>query len=798
MESKEIQINVKDEIFKYLLYWKWIALSLILSFIVSFFYLRYASNIYETSAKIQILDHNNSAFKLPSEGISIFGSSKANQENEIEIIKSSRILGAVVDSLNLNTEIHSVGKIKSIELWNKAPFEIIWAIEKDSLFDKSTSFQITLTKNGYQLEGNSKEYKFGQTNFDTEIPFKLVLKNKINLKTNSGNIYLIILKQIERVSQEIGRNIKIANVGSQSDILKITLTGKNINKINNIVNTLIDVFNQDGIQDRQLVFKKTIQFVDDRFKNLSTQLDSIESSKVSYKVSNQLSYVEADASQLMKNNYESQLKVENASTQIELSKLMMSSLNKSKELELLPSNIGIESNEVNSLVGNYNDIILKRNKLISAGGGESNPMIKDATNQASQIKNNIKASIIGYQNALATNKSELSRISSIEKSKYRNVPSNEKIMRSIERQQSLKETLYILLLEKREEAAVNLVITDPSVKVVDYAVFSSQPIDPNRNSIFLTALLTGLLVPISIIYFYYLSNNKIQNKEEIEAQLLSVPVIAEIPFIEAENKTIRSIDRSILSESFRILRTNLKFITPNVTNQGSVFFVTSTIKAEGKTFVSFNLAITLATLGKKVIIVGADLRNPQLHNYLKIERLSNSKGVTNFLYDTSINFKDIKMACPNVSSNLDLDIILSGTIPPNPAELLSNGRFEFLLNELKKEYEYIIVDTAPTLLVTDTTLITHLADVVLYIVRANFTQKRLLKFIAEVKKLNTKNNMSIILNNVGQNKGYGYRYSYNYGYGYGYENDYTRKTSFTHKIKKFFRDSFRLNKKSSS
>ncbi|MEC4005498.1 polysaccharide biosynthesis tyrosine autokinase [Flavobacterium sp. SUN052] len=791
MESKEIQINIKDEIFKYLLYWKWIVLSVLLSFLICYFYLRYSSNVYQTSAKIQILDHDNAAFKLPTEGISIFGTSKANLENEIEIIKSSRILSNVVDSLNLSTEIYSVGKIKSLELWDNAPFRVIWAVEKDSLRKKSIAFKIVISNNGYRIDGNTKEYKFGQTNFDLDIPFRLDKKNNFFFKKNVDNSYSIILKQKEYVNQEIANNIKIDNVGNQSNILKITLNGKNVNKINDIINTLIGVFNQDGIKDRQLVFKKTIEFVDDRFKSLSSQLDSIENSKASYKIANELSYVEADAGQLMKNNYESQIQVENATTQIELSKLMTSSINKSKSFELLPSNIGIESNEINSLVGSYNDIILRRNKLLASGGRESNPIVNEISSQALQLKNNIKASIIGYQNSLATKKSEVGRISSLERSKYSKVPSNEKVVRSIERQQSIKETLYILLLQKREEAAVNLAITNPSVKIVDYAINSLQPIEPKRSSIYLTALLIGLLLPLLFIYLYYLSENKIQNKEEIETQIPSIPVIAEIPFIEAENKTIRAIDRSILSESFRILRTNLNFIIANKTSEGNVLFVTSTIKSEGKTFVSFNIAITFASLAKKVIIIGADLRNPQLHNYLKIDRLSNSKGVSNFLYDTTLSIDDIKMSCPNVGSNLNVDIILSGTIPPNPAELLSNGRFEYLLNELKKEYDYVIVDTAPMLLVTDTSLISHLADVVLYIIRANFTQKKLLKFVDSVRKLNTKNNISIILNNVGQNKSYGYGYSYNYGYGYGYENDYNRTTTLQHKLKKIFRNLFR-------
>jgi capsular exopolysaccharide synthesis family protein len=795
MESKEIQINIKDEVFKYIQYWKWIVLSVLLFSIGCYFYLRYASNVYQTSAKIQILDHDNAAFKLPSEGISIFGTTKPNLENEIEIIKSSRILGKVVDSLRLNTQIHAVGKIKAVELWKKAPFYVVWSMEKDSLHNKSAAFKIVITKNGYQLENNEKEYQFGNTNFDLEIPFKLELKNKNFLKKNIGNIYSITLLPRETVIQFIARSIKIENVGNQSNILKLNLSGENTKKINDILNTLIDVFDKDGIEDRQRIFKKTIAFVDERFKYLFNELDSIETSKANYKKNNELSYVEADAGQLMKNNYDSQMRVDNATIQIEVSKLMMSSIDRSRGLELLPSNIGIESTEVNGLVTKYNEIVLRRNKLLSSGGGESNPTIKEATNLALQVKNNIRASIIGYQSSLQTNKNELSRISSIEKSKYKKAPSNEKIMRSIERQQSIKETLYILLLQKREEAAINLVITDPSIKVVDYAVYSTQAISPNRGTIFITTFLIGLLLPIIIIYFYYLSNNKIQNKEEIETQIPTIPVIAEIPYIDSETKTIRSIDRSILSESFRILRTNLNFIVPINTSQGAVIYVTSTIKSEGKTFVSLNLALTLATLGKKIIIVGADLRNPQLHTYLKMERSPSGKGVSNFLYDTSLQVADIKMPCPNLDGNLKLDLILSGAIPPNPAELLSNGRFELLLNELKKDYDYVIVDTAPNLLVTDTALITHLADLVLYIVRANFTEKKLLKFIYSIKHLNSKKNMGIILNNVGQNQSYSYKYSYNYGYGYGYENEHLSKTTTLHKIKKAYRDTFRSKKR---
>ncbi len=790
MESKINNFNIKQEIAKYFSYWKWIVLSVVIAMILCIFYLRYANDVYQTSAKIKILDNSNSAFKLSSDNISIFGNDEISKGNEIVIIKSFRIVGAVVDRLNLTTEIYGVGRIKSIELWKNAPFTVIWAKEKDSLTTRQTSFQIVLTKNGYEIKGNNKEYKFGQTNFSTAVPCKIILKNKGELNRVIGNEYQIILKTRKSVIQSLSNAIAIDYVVKQSDILSLTLNGLNREKISTVVNTLIEVFNQDGIQDRQLVSKKTIEFVDDRFKYLFNELDSIETSKANFKKEKGFSYVEADASVLMQNNYESKTKVMFASTQMELAKMMVDALNTNKRLELLPSNIGIENGEVNGLVANYNEQVLKRNKLLLSGGGELNPMVKETTSLALQIKNNLRASIIGYQKVLEFNRNETSKISELEKEKYSAVPFNEKGMHSIQRQQAIKESLYILLLQKREEAAINLAITNPSLKVVDYAIFSAKPIAPERNLIFIGSLLFGLLVPIGIFFIYYSLDNKINSKEDIELLLPEVSVIGEIPFIETESKTIQFLDRSILSESFRILRNNINYINPKK-DRGSVIYVTSTIKGEGKTFVSLNLAITLSTLGKKVILIGGDLRNPQLHRILDLER-PNLTGISNYLYDTSVNVTDIK-AKHLTDTNINFDIIFSGNIPPNPAELLSNGRFELLLDEIKNDYDYIIVDTAPTLLVADTTLITHLADTVLYVIRANFTEKKLLKFISNLKTLNTIKNMGIILNNVGQNKGYGYSYSYNYGYGYGYDDDLITNTSILNKIKKVYKNVFKKN-----
>lgn len=789
-ENQNKEISIKDEVLKYLPYWYWILLGVVVSVFLAFIYLRYENNVYQTDAKIKILDNSNAAFKLPTDAVSIFGRGKVNLENEMEVMKSTRIVSQVVDKLNLTTSVYRLGKFKTTELWSDKPFDVIWAEDIETVNTKTFTFTVEITDNGYKLKDSGEEFKFGQTNFKATVPFKIICKDSKSIKSLIGNDYQVTLSKKEDVVNNLATSIVIDYVGKQSEILSVSLKGENTEKIEKIVNTLIDIFDLDGIKDRQIVSQKTIDFVNDRFIYLFNELDSIEGKKANFKKANEISFLEGDAGALLQTKYESQSELVKANTQIALAGLMTAAINKSNKLEVLPANIGLDNMEVNALVGNYNEIILKREKLLTTAG-ESNPMVVELTRTAQQVKENIKASIKGFQNALQVNRNQLSQITAQESAKYSTVPGKEKAIRSIERQQTIKETLYILLLQKREEAAINLAITSPSIKIIDFAIVNKTPISPKRQIIYIVAFLLGLMVPIGIIFIYYLFDTKVHAKADVVALVPNIPVIAEIPYIATENKMVRFLDRSVLSEAFRILRTNINFIVPiKEDNLGSVLFVTSTIKGEGKTFVSLNTAITLSTLNKKVILVGADLRNPQLHKQLNLDR-TGLKGVANYLHDTVVNIEDIKVK--DISNNLKFDIIFSGTIPPNPSELLSNGRFELLLNELKKEYDYVIVDTAPTLLVTDTTLITQLADAILYVTRANYTDRKLFAFISELKKLNNIQNMGIVLNNVGDNKGYGYgysyRYSYNYGYGYGYSSDENKhNVTWKHKIKKYLRN----------
>jgi capsular exopolysaccharide synthesis family protein len=669
-----------------------------------------------------------------------------------------------------------------------APFTIHWADLPEKVNALALTVSIEMTPKGYYLEGSDELKAFGTTYTYKKQPF-YVLAKSLYPKKLAGD-YRIVKCKKEQAILSVKSQLKVAPVGKQSELLRLTVSAQHPQKAADIANMLAAVFDQDGIQDRQLVHQKTVSFVNERFGFLFKELDSIESNKAYYKQKENLADFKADAGVLMETKSVTKGELNAAKTQAVLSEILMETLGKTKSNELLPANIGLEQVEVADIIDQYNELVLKQQKLLQSVG-ENHPAVLELQATQKQLKNNIKASLATYKKVLQSKIGAISQISSGQSQQYAALPFQEKAIRSIERQQEIKEALYIILLQKREEAAVNLAIINPSIKMVDYAKPNDQPISPNYGIIYFAALFIGLGIPLVIIYFYFMLDTKVHTKKDIELVVKEIPVIAEIPHISDADKMVKYLDRSVLSEAFRMLRTNLNFLMKD-TKESQVIFTTSTIKGEGKTFVSMNLAITLSTLGKKVILVGADLRNPQLHKMLNITR--HQKGVTNYLHDTVTQLDDIIEK--GAQYNLKLDFIFSGTIPPNPAELLSNGRFELLLEELKKEYDIVMVDTAPTLLVTDTTLIANLADLLVYVIRANHTDKNLLHFINELKALKKISNAGIVLNNVGEQKGYGYKYGYsysykyNYGYGYGYGADETkrrRKRSIWSIVKKLFK-----------
>lgn len=792
-QREENNLNIIGQLFRYLRFWYWFLLSALVCLIIVNYYLNHTLPIYETKANIRIIDDSKNAFVLPTTGLSGLGKTKVNLDNQVEVLKSHRLVEQVVRSLDLTTQYYSIGYFNNVEIWKNRPFAITWLDSTLNMEDKNISFEIEIVEGGYKIpnSGDSdKIYNFGSIQKIQGVPYRLDLQIGAKLNKLLEKKYLINHFPVNSVVIGLSNSLTIVNNNQNSDILNISLAGGNKDKSEAILNELIKQFDIDGLTDRRLVSERTIDFVNERFKSLERELDSIESNKANYKQKNELTFIEADAGTATSGKITSNNDVFATETQIELSKLLEQTVRSDKKLNLLPTNLGVSNGNVNGLISEFNTVVLERDRFM-VSALDNNPRVRILNSKLVELQKNILESIKTYQQELQTSLSQNNFIKRTNTQKFSAIPINEKVLYSIDRQRAIKESLYILLLQKREEAAVNLYITSSSLKVVDYAMTGASPIAPKKGAFYLGALLIGLLIPFLIIYTGFLLDDKLHTKEDILKLTKNKIILSEVPHIDSEVKLTSVNDRTLLGETFRILRTNLTYIFPLQTEKlGQTLMVTSTIKGEGKTFTALNLSISFSIMNKKVLLIGADMRNPQLHNYLNAKK--SDKGLQNFLHDMSVDWHSIVKK--NMNGIENLDIIMSGVIPPNPAELLSNGRLETLITEAKKEYDFIIVDTPPTLLVTDTLVISHLVDTTLYVVRADFTPKNILEFSVDLSNRGKLKNMAYVINNVGSNykgygRGYGYKYSYSYayGYGYGYDNEENGKKSIFKRFTSLFK-----------
>jgi capsular exopolysaccharide synthesis family protein len=777
--EEENTIDIKQAITEYLRYWPWFILSLMLCATASFLYLRYTAKIYETTAKIKILNEGK-GLNLPMDEL-LFNSSNVNLENEIEILSSYRILKKVEKELQLSHVFYEEGSIQTSQL-DTLPFSYRRIIGVDSV-STTGSFNISVTPSAFEIYDFKTDSTTLFANHDTNItqhslPFQIKIENPEELALCIGKQYNVHIKTIKNAVLNLKSSLEVNSVGKKSDIVELRMEGESASRSEKILNAILNAFNEDGIQDRQLISKRTLEFIDDRFIFLSEELDSIESDKKDFKQENNLVYIEADTQLSLKKGAQADDEVFRIENQLALSQLLEDAINDpNTKSKLLPANFGLESSAINTLIETYNTALLDNEKLIGSGG-VNNPIVRQLQLQLLDLRANIDSSLKVYRNQLQLSQRQLASRDKKFKSEVYNLPQKEKLLRAINRQQKIKESLFLLLLQKREEASISLAVTEPSVKVVEYALSGSLPVSPKPKIIYLGALLLGLIIPFGILYVMFLLDNKIHGKEDIEKSISDIPVVGEIPTIKEGTNTIFSNpnDRSILAESFRILSSNTNYILSfKEEGKGSVVYCTSSIKGEGKTFVSLNLSLALSSLNKKVLLIGADLRNPQVHSYLEIDK--HLPGLSNYLHDPNFEWKGALIK--GFSEHPGHDTLISGVIPPNPPNLLTNGRFEVLLEEARTRYDYIIVDTAPTISVTDTLLISKFADATIYITRANYTEKILLEHANSLAKNKKLKNMGYVINRVGINKRS--RYGYNYGYGYGYSED-TFKRSWKDKI----------------
>lgn len=757
--EKDTSFDMIQFVKRYLAYWPYFLISLFLALGIGYLYLRYAPINYASVAKIKIIDDANETDIAKDPLSMVWSDSKINMDNEIAVLQSYRLLSEVVDSLGLNIGYYHVGTIKTSEIWN-APFKITETINRDSI-NQPLSFYVELEVSGFKItDTDDKEYQVPYFQTDTKpsvLPFNIMLSEETVVNEHRDRRYLVKMFPFKQSVLSLTNALSIQTLNKKSEILALSMVGESPLKSESVLNTVIGVFNKDGVNDRQQVSKRTLEFIDERFGYLTQELDSIEGGKQNFKTANNLSYIEADAGNSLVRKSETEEDVNQLETQISLAKDLKRTVVNQAQYMLLPVNIGLENSSLNALVGNYNDMALEREKLLTSVG-ESHPTLVTISSQLERAKVNILKTVSVYEGQLRTSLNGLMQEKNRASSIFSNLPEKEKRLRAIERQQSIKENLFLLLLQKREEAAINLAVTAPSVKVVDFGLTDVKPISPKRMIVMGVAGLLGLFLPFAFFYVRFAMDTTVQERSDFENSTTTIPLLSEIPHFKDHKLFVDVNDRSLLSESFRILATNIKYVLAKESKGiAQTIFVTSADMGEGKTLISHNLAVAFASMNKKTLLVGADLRSPQLHAYFG--KAKNAVGLTDFLQAPTLALSEI-LFHGSKQNNL-LDVCLSGSLPHNAPQLLTSGGFDLFMTMVKPLYDLIIVDTAPTGPVTDTFLIAENADVTLYVLRAGVTDKKVLQSSNTLKRQGRLQNMGYIFNDVSSGN------TKNYSYGYG-------------------------------
>jgi tyrosine-protein kinase Etk/Wzc len=779
-ENHNREFQLRNFIDHYLVHWKWFLLGAFVCLTIAFVYLRYTTPQFKATATILVKDEKKGGMLSELSAFADMGIEsglKNNVDNEIEILKSRTLIENTVKKLDLNTSMFVKGNIIYTEMFKKTPIKIHF-IPKSSQFYESniTLHFLEISPNTFQIENklqnetsknnfiNKREFRYGEL-IITQNWNLIITKNPSKLFKANNREITIQVSPIDDVVDGFRNRINVNPLSKTSSVVELSLVDPVYEKAEDFLNNLIQIYNQDAITDKNQISENTSKFIADRLSLITQELDGVEQDVESFKKTNNLTDIDSEAKLFIEGSNTYDKKGVETEIQLNVVNSMLDYAKKSNNTDLLPSNIIVGEEAASGLIDTYNELVLDRNRILKSAT-VANPAVVKIDQKIASLKQNLLSNLDRLQSTLLIQKRDLDSHKGIMDVKIEKIPVQERQFKVIARQQKIKEELYLYLLQKREETAISLSATEPNARVIDAAKASHIPVAPKKKIIYLVAFLIGILIPFGIIYLVDLLDTKIKSRLDLEGKT-TIPYLGDIPTSDANTQIIKSESRTSSAEALRIIRTNLEFMLSKVPeNQAKTLFLTSTFSKEGKTFVSVNLAATFALSGKKVLLIGMDIRNPKLDDYVSLP----NQGLTNYLSHKDIVIEDLIIKQKGYEN---FYILPAGVIPPNPAELLLSQKVDTLFKTIKAQYDYIIVDTAPVSLVTDTLLIAKHADCFLYVIRANFLEKKMLHIANNLYLEKKLPNMCLLLNDTDSTKGYGY------GYGYGIK---SKKTSWYKKL----------------
>ena len=794
-ESKEENIDVKELLFKYLIHWPWFVGTLVACLIAAWVYLYMSTPVYSISATVLIKDDKKGGSAGMFTGLENLGldgliSSSQNIDNEMEVLRSKTIVKEVVEDLGLYISYTDEDEFPSRNMYKTSPVQVNLTPQEADLLEEPMIVEMTLQPQGsmdvkVKIEDDEyhKHFEKLPAVFPTDkgtLAFFLTPDSVLSSKrpseetTDSEKTTRNITATINRplaVAKWYCKNMTIEPTSKTTSVAVISLKNSNVQRGKDFINKLLEMYNINTNNDKNEVAQKTAEFINERIGIISKELGSTEKDLESFKRGAGITDLTSDAQIALTGSAEYEKKRVENQTQINLLQDLQKYM-QNEGYEVLPSNIGLQDLNLAAAINRYNDVLVERKRLLRTST-ENNPTIINLDTSIHAMKENVQVSLDRVLRGLLITKADLDREANRYSRRISEAPSQEREFVSIARQQEIKAGLYLMLLQKREENAITLAATANNAKIIDDAIADDAPVSPRGKMIYLVALVLGVGIPVGVIYLLELTKFKIEGRSDVE-KLTSAPIVGDIPLTDEKQGAIAVFENqnNLMSETFRNIRTNLQFM---LGNDKKVILVTSTVSGEGKSFISGNLAISLSLLGKKVVIVGLDIRKPGLNKVFNISK--REQGITQYLANPEKNLMDLVQPS-DVSKNLY--ILPGGTVPPNPTELLARDGLDKAIETLKKNFDYVILDTAPVGMVTDTLLIGRVADLSVYVCRADYTRKNEYTLINELIDGNKLPNLCTVINGLDlKKKKYGYYYGYGkygkyygygkrYGYGYGY------------------------------